>query len=151
MPRKTEPDAILCGRVSHRRTQADYLQTLLDRVTLDTWGEVIDATVARAKEGDAQARSWLAGYLVGRPATEAPAPLDVVAARLSGDDPLVAKLAAPTINEMENTYRADHFDTQRVVRTQVAAELATRIDTAAEPAHDATPAGHRLRAVGGPP
>lgn len=143
--------AILRGRVTHRRTQADYLQTLLDRVTLDAWGAVIDATVARAKEGDAPARAWLASYLIGRPATEALTPLDVVAAKLSGDDPLLRKLAAPTVDCARDPYRAERAAAMQEAQAQVAAELATRIDAPADLGDAATPAGHRLRAVGGPP
>lgn len=93
MTRKTNTTPMLRGSASHRRTQSDYLRMLLDRVTLETWGEVIDATVARAKEGDAQARAWLASYLMGRATTEAPAPLAVMVQAIGGDDPLVTELA----------------------------------------------------------
>src|SRR5690348_1351844 len=50
MTRKTETEPMLRGRASHRRTQSDYMGALLDRVTLETWGEVIDVTVTRAKD-----------------------------------------------------------------------------------------------------
>jgi len=93
MTRKTETEPMLRGRASHRRTQSDYMGALLDRVTLETWGEVIDATVAKAKDGDAQARAFLAAYLVGKPAHDAPEPLAITAARISGADALVDKLA----------------------------------------------------------
>ena len=68
---ETQDEPVLRGRSKHRRTQSDYLAALLDRVTLDTWNEIIDATVAAAKSGDARARAWLADYLVGKPQVEA--------------------------------------------------------------------------------
>jgi hypothetical protein len=46
---------------------------LLDAVPLEEWREVVSATVAAAKAGDATARVWLAQYLVGKPASTAPA------------------------------------------------------------------------------
>jgi len=46
------------------------MAALLDRVTLETWGEVIDATVSAAKAGDPHARTWLAAYLLGKPQAE---------------------------------------------------------------------------------
>ena len=51
----------------------------LDRVTLESWGEIVDATVAAAKSGDTQARAWLTAYLLGKPQVEAPTPLAVTA------------------------------------------------------------------------
>jgi hypothetical protein len=41
---------------------------LLDAVPLEDWREVVSATVAVAKAGDATPRTWLAQYLVGKPA-----------------------------------------------------------------------------------
>lgn len=123
---KTEP--MIRGTAAHRRTQSDYLRTLLDRVTLETWGDVVDATVAAAKSGDAQARAWLAQYLVGKPTGEAPTPLTVIVQQLAGDDPVVAALAAPIVKratfsdswvagrELEDHYKA-----------QIADELPARI------------------------
>jgi hypothetical protein len=40
---------------------------LLDAVRLEDWREVVRATVAAAKEGNATARSWRAQYLIGKP------------------------------------------------------------------------------------
>lgn len=67
MTRKTETEPMLRGHAKHRRTQSDYMGALLDRVTLETWGDMVDATVAKAKAkgGEAQARAFLAAYLVG--------------------------------------------------------------------------------------
>lgn len=121
MTRKTETEPMLRGRAKHRRTQSDYMGTLLDRVTLETWGEVIDATVTRAKDGDAQARSFLAAYLVGKPAHEAPEPLAVTVARISGDDPLADKLT----DELTD-WRMDD-DEKAAIRDAIADELPAHI------------------------
>ena len=37
------------------------MAALLDRVTIDIWNEIIDATITLAKSGDARARTALAG------------------------------------------------------------------------------------------
>ena len=81
------------GPFTHRRTEADYMGVLLDAVPLEDWREVVTATVAAAKAGDATARAWLSQYLVGKPGVTAPAPLTVVVQQLSGRDPLVDMLA----------------------------------------------------------
>jgi hypothetical protein len=122
MTRKTETEPMLRGRAAHRRTQSDYMGTLLDRVTLETWGDVIDATVARAKDGDAQARAFLAAYLVGKPAHAAPEPLAVTAARISGDDALADKLTR------ELTHWRMDDDEKDAIREAVTAELPAHIE-----------------------
>src|SRR5215469_11565465 len=94
---ETRQEPLLRGRSKHRRTQSDYMAALLDRVTIDTWNEIVDATVAAAKSGDARARAWLAEYLVGKPQVEAPTPLAVIVQRIRGSDQLVNELAEPAI------------------------------------------------------
>ncbi|MDN5863968.1 MAG: hypothetical protein L0I62_01945 [Gammaproteobacteria bacterium] len=120
----------LRGQAPHRRTQSDYMATLLDRVTPEAWGEVIDATVATAKSGDAQARAWLASYLLGRPKAEAPSPLDVTAERISGEDALVAKLAHPAIDRFKYPMLHDDDEEAAAINARIAAELAERIPKA---------------------
>ena len=71
---------------------------LLDTVTLDDWRDVVAGTLQAAKGGDAQARNWLAQYLIGRPEGKAPTPLTVVVQQLNGADPLVDRLAKPMID-----------------------------------------------------
>lgn len=127
MTRKTETEPMLRGPASHRRTQSDYMGALLDRVTLETWGDVIDSTIAKVKEGDAQARAFLAAYLVGKPTHEAPEPLDVTAARIRGSDPLVAKLAQPTIDRVRFPYSHENDDDE-AIRQTVAAELPAHLE-----------------------
>ncbi|MBC7603755.1 MAG: hypothetical protein H7255_13990 [Ramlibacter sp.] len=51
----------------HRRAEGDYMSVLLDAVTLDDWRAVINNAKKRAKDGDPQARAWLAQYLMGNP------------------------------------------------------------------------------------
>lgn len=122
MTRKTETEPMLRGHAKHRRTQSDYMGALLERVTLETWGDVIDATVTRAKDGDAQARAFLAAYLVGKPNLLAPTPLAVTAARISGDDPLADKLTSELTD-----WRMDD-DEKDAIREAVAAELPAHIE-----------------------
>lgn len=122
MTRKTETEPMLRGRAPHRRAQTDYMGTLLDRVPLKAWGEVIDATVAKAKEGDAQARAFLAAYLVGKPQHDAPEPLAVTAARIAGDDALADKLT-----DGATDWRMDD-DEKDAIREAIVAELPAHIE-----------------------
>lgn len=101
------------------------------RLRCTAWrNEIVDATVAAAKSGDARARAWLADYLVGKPQVEAPTPLAVIVQRIKGSDQLVNEMAEPAI------YRARWQDDEDVeednakdaIRTQVAAELAERVE-----------------------
>ena len=95
--KKRTPDLIR-GHATHRRTESDYMGALLDTVTLDDWRDVVAGTLQAAKGGDAQARNWLAQYLIGRPEGKAPTPLTVVVQQLNGADPLVDRLAKPMID-----------------------------------------------------
>jgi hypothetical protein len=54
------------GTFTHRRTEADYMGVLLDAVPLEDWREVVSATVAAAKAGDAPARAWLERFAEAR-------------------------------------------------------------------------------------
>ncbi|MGH8442243.1 MAG: hypothetical protein ACRETF_05000 [Nevskiaceae bacterium] len=89
------------GSFSHRRTESDYMGTLLDVVTLEDWRQIVASTVSAAKSGDPSARTFLAQYLVGRPELKAPAPVTVVVQQLSGRDPVVEKLAHPHIERIK--------------------------------------------------
>ncbi|HKT32836.1 MAG TPA: hypothetical protein VJS89_10180 [Gammaproteobacteria bacterium] len=125
--RQTETGPLLHGSAKHRRTQSDYMRTLLDRVTLDTWGDVIDGAVTRAKAGDAQARAFLASYLVGRPATDAPTPLRVMTQVIAGDDPLVAALAKPAIDRSKFPSFPGEDEAEATIKVRVAAELSAHV------------------------
>jgi hypothetical protein len=118
-----ERQSYIKGPFTHRRTEADYMGVLLDAVPLQDWREVVSATVAAAKAGDATARAWLAQYLVGKPSTAAPAPLTVVVQQLSGRDPLVDRLAKPHIDRAEYpSWHADE-DFKDALKARVAGEL----------------------------
>jgi len=47
-----------------RVVERKMLDRIGDSVPLDVWQEIVAATVVRAREGDAQARSWLSRYLL---------------------------------------------------------------------------------------
>ncbi|MGB8897734.1 MAG: hypothetical protein WCC90_00095 [Methylocella sp.] len=111
------------GTFTHRRTEADYMGVLLDAVPLEEWREVVSATVAAAKAGDATARAWLAQYLVGKPVATAPAPLTVVVQQLSGRDPLVDKLAKLHIDRAEYPSLHADDDFKDALKARVADEL----------------------------
>ena len=63
------------GTATHRRTESDYMGVLLDTVSLNDWRSVVNGALQAAKAGDAQARNWLAQYLVGKPQGTAPTPM----------------------------------------------------------------------------
>src|SRR5574337_74 len=128
---------LIRGAGSHRRTEADYMGVLLDCVSLDDWRDVIAGTLQRAKQGDAQARAWLAQYLVGRPEAKAPTPLTVVVNQWSGKDPVAERLAKPLIDRAQ--YPSLHATDELKDRIQaaIAAEIAQKLpapETAENPA-----------------
>ena len=50
-----------------RATERDYLVALSESCSTNDWQEIVSKAVDDAKGGDAKARAWLAGYLVGEP------------------------------------------------------------------------------------
>jgi hypothetical protein len=127
MAEKIRSAALVPGSARHRRTESEYVATMLEEVTLEDWREVISNAKERAKAGDVQARAWLGQYLMGRPSTEAPAPLTVVVNQLSGADPLVEKLADPLIEQRKYPLLHADDEWQRTVRDRVASELASKV------------------------
>ncbi len=123
---KRKQQNLIKGNASHRRTEGDYMSTLLDTVTLDDWQDVV-STLAAAKQGDAQARAWLAQYLVGKPAGKAPTPLTVVVQQLNGDNPLVNRLSKTVIDQHKypSLHEDDAWEDQ--IKAIIAAELAEKI------------------------
>ena len=115
------------GHASHRRTEGDYMGVLLDTVTLDDWRGVVAGALQNAKDGDPQARNWLAQYLIGRPDSKAPTPLNILVQQLSGSDPLVERLATPTINQQEYPSLHENDAYEAHIRALVAAELLEKI------------------------
>ena len=106
------------GTFTHRR-----MGVLLDAVPLEEWREVVGATVAAAKAGDATARAWLAQYLVGKPGATAPAPLTVIVQQLSGRDPLAERLAKPHIDRAKFPSLGADDDFEDAMREVIAGEL----------------------------
>lgn len=126
MARKKQPELIR-GHAAHWRTEGDYMGVLLESVTLADWRAVVNNTKALAQAGDAQARAWLAQYLMGKPAGSAPTPLTVVVQQLNGSDPLVDKLAAPAIHRQKYPNMPANDGLEAHIRTLVAAELAEKM------------------------
>lgn len=118
------------GVAGHRRTEGDYMSTLLDTVSLDDWRDVVLQTLAQAKAGDPSARGWLSQYLVGKPNTQAPTPLTVVVNRLSSADPLVERLAEPFIDRGLYPLLHENEAFRDNVRAWVAAELEAKLPPA---------------------
>jgi hypothetical protein len=115
------------GEGTHRRTEGDYMAVLLDTVSLDDWRDVVAETLQLAKQGDPQARAWLAQYLVGRPEAKAPTPMTVVVNQWAGRDPVAERLAKPMIDRAK--FPGLHGDDEWIEEMQAAAaaELAQKL------------------------
>ena len=124
---KRKQQSLIKGTASHHRAEGDYMSTLLETVTLDDWEDVVSSALSAAKQGDAQARAWLAQYLVGKPAGKAPTPLTVVVQQLNGDNPLVNKLAKPIIDHHKYPILHEDDDWEEQIKAIIAAELAEKI------------------------
>lgn len=129
MMKKRRTPELIRGHATHRRTEGDYMGVLLDTVGLDDWRGVVAGALRAAKDGDPQARNWLAQYLMGRADSKAPTPLNIVVQQLNGADPLVERLAKPAINRV--LYPSSHAndDYEAHIRALVAAELQQKIKT----------------------
>ena len=126
MSKRTRTELVR-GHATHRRTEADYMGTMLDAVTLEDWRDVVQGALQAAKGGDPQARSWLAQYLVGRPEAKAPSPLTVVVQQLNGADPVADKLAARVIDRELYPGMHQNDEWKDNLRALVAVELAEKI------------------------
>ena len=121
----TKRPKYLHGNAGHTRTEADYAAALLEACTLDDWREVVAATVAAAKGGDAQARAWLGQYLMGKPHAPAPTPLQVTVQQWSGVNPVAERLAQGIIGDAAMT---DVFSTRtRELEQAISNELADKL------------------------
>lgn len=87
-----------------RQTEASYLAVMMEACDLEAWRAIVGQAVADALIGDAKAREWLGRYLVGEPATKAPAPLQVIVQQLLQTDEALdmaaRRLAAPVVADM---------------------------------------------------
>ena len=124
MARKKQQELIR-GHAAHRRTEGDYMGVLLEAVTLDDWRAVIINAKTQAKAGDAQARAWLAQYLMGKPAGNAPTPLTVVVQQLNGADPLIERLTRETVHSVK--FPDAERDLKDGIRAVLAAEIAHKV------------------------
>lgn len=115
------------GAGTHRRTEGDYMAVLLDAVGLEDWRDVVVETLQLAKQGDPQARVWLAQYLVGRPEAKAPTPMTVVVNQWAGHDPVAAQLAQPLIDRAKFPILHDDDEWIEGMQEAVAAELAQKL------------------------
>lgn len=98
---------------------------LLDAVALEDWRSVIAGAVKAAKDGDAQARHWLAQYLMGRPDSKAPSPLNVVVQQLNGTNSLLDKLTHDAYwNEV---HPRDDADYKAYLQKRINQELTLKI------------------------
>jgi hypothetical protein len=124
---KRKQQSLIKGTANHRRTESDYMSALLDTVTLEEWQDVVNSTLAAAKQGDAQARAWLGQYLIGKPAGKAPTPLTVIVQQLNEDNPLVNRLAKPVIDQYQypSLHEKDAWKDQ--IKALIASELAEKV------------------------
>lgn len=137
MATKKRTPELIRGHATHRRTESDYMGALLDTVTLDDWRDVVAGTLQAAKGGDAQARNWLAQYLIGRPEGKAPTPLTVVVQQLNGVDPLVDRLAKPMIDARKWPSLHEDDGVSDNIKALYAVELNEKISNAQLPAKPA--------------
>ena len=49
------------------RSRSDYLVRLHDKMPMSQWDKILDTAIAQAIGGDAEARRFLAQYLIGKP------------------------------------------------------------------------------------
>lgn len=128
MTKTKTSESLLKGTAKHRRTEDDYMAVLLDVVTLNDWRDVVEGALQLAKNGDSQARAWLAQYLVGKPETKAPTPLTVVVQQLNGDDPVVERLTNKTIMGIQYPDESLEKDLMAVITAELA-EKVTHTET----------------------
>ena len=71
-----------------RATERDYLVALSESCSTDDWQEIVTRAVDDAKSGDAKARAWLAGYLIGEPGSRGELLHTIAVEVAAGSDPL---------------------------------------------------------------
>lgn len=120
--------SLIPGHATHTRTQDSYMGALLDAVSLDDWRDVVTGAVQAAKGGDAQARAWLGQYLVGRPESKAPTPINVIVNQLQGKDKVLDTLVND--NYMKAAFPDDNAGYKTNVRAQLAIELSEKMQQA---------------------
>lgn len=118
---------LLPGQATHVRTQESYMGVLLDTVSTDDWREVVQATVQAAKGGDPQARAWLGQYLIGRPESNAPTPVNVVVSQWQGANPVISKLAGSLANSDYAVAYEGRPDNRAQITQQIELEITEKL------------------------
>ena len=92
---------------------------------------------ATGERGDAQARAWLAQYLVGKASASAPTALTVQVNQWSGKDPLAERLARPLIQGEKFPELAGSDAREAAIQDAITTELVRKLpsaETTAKPA-----------------
>ena len=77
-----------------RDTEREYLAALSEACPLSTWREVVSAAVEAARGGDAKAREWLSGYLLGAAEAKAQTLSALAIDEMKGRDPIERAVAS---------------------------------------------------------
>jgi hypothetical protein len=71
-----------------RATEREYLVALSESCSTHDWQEIVTRAVDDAKDGDAKARSWLAGYLIGEPGSRGEMLHSLAVEFVAGSEPI---------------------------------------------------------------
>ena len=69
-----------------RSVEREYLRVVLTVCSLERWAQIVERAACDAAAGDAKAREWIARYVIGSPAYQAPCPFDVAVEDEAGID-----------------------------------------------------------------
>lgn len=116
-----------------RPIERDYLKTFADRITPEAWGEICDAALTAAKEGDAKAREWITRLVLG----SEPMQLSALARRetmnVTPEAEIAGEIEYAHTNWMERPIGidsalelAEHHQMKLVTKQQAEAELERR-------------------------
>ena len=92
-----------------RATERDYLVALSESCSTDDWQEIVTRAVDDAKSGDAKARSWLAGYLVGEPGSRGELLHSLAVEFVAGSEPIKLDAAKRRNDEAFDSLMNPHF------------------------------------------
>lgn len=123
------PGTYIKARVRHRRHSDDYINAMLDVVTIDDWQAITSAAVDAAKNGDNSARTWISNYILGKPDSKAPSALEAMVSRLSGNDRLVEEIARPHWEQYQLPLDAMEESVRKKFRAEAEEELSSALET----------------------